>query len=58
MENQDFLREISNDKFTPARKNSKESELFEELPSVEEFVDKKNDSTPLFEYGGRTSPLG
>ena len=57
MENQDFLREISNDRFTPARKNSKESELFEELPSVEEFVDKKSDSTPLFEFDARNVPL-
>ena len=57
MENQDFLREISNDRFTPARKNSKETELFEELPSVEEFVDKKNDSTTLFEFDARNVPL-
>ena len=57
MEKDAFLREISNDGLTPSRKSLKETEIFEELPSVEDFTDKKKDSTPLFEFDARTLPL-
>ena len=57
MKNDDFLREINNDRLTPSRKSLKETEIFEELPSVEDFTDQKKDSTPLFEFDARTLPL-
>ena len=57
MKNDEFLREISNDRLTPSRKSLKETEIFEELPSVEDFTDEKKDSTPLFEFDSRTLPL-
>ena len=60
MKNDEFLREINNDRLTPSRKSLKETEIFEELPSVEDFTDntdKKKDSTPLFEFDARTLPL-
>ena len=57
MKNDEFLREINNDRLTPSRKSLKETEIFEELPSVEDFTDKKKDSTQLFEFDSRTLPL-
>ena len=57
MKNDEFLSEINNDRLTPSRKSLKETEIFEELPSVEDFTDKKKDSTPLFEFDARTLPL-
>ena len=53
MKNDEFLREINNDRLTPSRKSLKETELFEsdeDLPSVEEFTENRKKSQPLFEF--------
>ena len=53
MKNDDFLREINNDRLTPSRKSLKNGELFEsddDLPSVGDFTEKNKEAQPLFEF--------
>ena len=53
MKNDEFLREINNDRLTPSRKSLKNGELFEsddDLPSVEDFTENNKEAQPLFEF--------